>query len=201
MLYDLLDREDSYLRRASQVTFVFAVDADRLALAELSMDESLTRTIFQSLVRVPPLGGRYSDIGFYLKSQGRNNAASGLSLTPEGAANLLRYEWPGNYAELIEIHARLTKRWGDSEITGEKVRVALEKRRVEPLDELPTPDLSSVLGECQMRILEAASAGKRKNPESVLKVLGCPDGVTPSSRFPQGQELIYPELIEASSAK
>lgn len=201
MLHDLLDREDSYLRRAGQVTFVFAVDADRLALAELSMDESLTRTIFQSLVRVPPLGGRYSDIGFYLKRQGRNNAASGLSLTPEGAANLLRYEWPGNYAELIEIHARLTKRWGDSEITGEKVRVALEKRRVEPLDELPTPDLSSVLGECQMRILEAASAGKRKNPESVLKVLGCPDGVTPSSRFPQGQELIYPELIEASSAK
>jgi len=197
MLAGLLEREDSYLRQGGRMTYLFPVAADRLSLAEMSMDERLLETVMGNLVRVPGLRGRFADIASYLTGPLADSSSPVLHLLPEAAAFLLRYDWPGNYEELIELRIRLAKRWGEHELGLEQVRSALEKRLTRPLDEIPDPSLEEVLRVRQNEILEGIRQSERKNPAQILQMVGAPEGTEPTRTFPHGQDLLFRDLLEA----
>ena len=119
-----------------------------------------------------------------------------LNFSPDAAALMLRYDWPGNFYELIEVRNRLAKRWGGGELSVEQVRSAMEKRLTSPLDELPESALSEVLRERQNEVLENLMQAERKSPVEVLRSVGCPE-TTPARQFPSGQELLYPGLLDS----
>ncbi len=196
-LAELLSREDSYLRQGGSLTPVFPTDGEQLAVAEIVMEENLLEQVFGNLVRVPPLRGRYRDIASYLTGPLPDPTAQGLRLSPEAAAFLLRYDWPGNYEELLEVRYRLAKRWKGAILTGEHVRSALEKGLTEPLEDFPDPSLAEVLRTRQNELLVEVFRADRKTPDEVLRLLGCPPSAKPATRFPAGQEFLFPALTES----
>lgn len=200
MLNELLGREDSYLRQGGKITFIFPVDSERLSLAEMSMDEGLLETIFGNLVRVPTLQGRYRDIASYLIGPLADPEAPVLNLSPEAVAFLLRYDWPGNYDELVEVRYRLGKRWKSSALSEEHVRSALEKRLTEPLETVPAPSLQEVLRARQNEVLDGILQSEKKTPGEVLRSVGCSSDVVPASQFPAEQDLLFPELLDTVDA-
>ncbi len=196
MLSELLVRRDSYLRQDGELTILFPVNSERLSLAEMSMDEKLLEMVFSNLVRVPPLRGRFREIFHYMRHSLSDGKTPDLNFSPDAAALMLRYDWPGNFYELIEVRNRLAKRWGGGELSVEQVRSAMEKRLTSPLDELPESALSEVLRERQNEVLENLMQAERKSPVEVLRSVGCPE-TTPARQFPSGQELLYPGLLDS----
>jgi|GEM_PF-826387 len=196
MLTGIISRDSSFLRQGGKVTFVFPIETDRLSLAELSMDEDLLEKVFGNLVRVTPLKSRYRDIASYLQIRSAVQKLPELNLSPEAVVFLLRYDWPGNYEQLIELRHRMGKQGVDRLISAEEVRAALEKRGREPIDMVPDPSLAEVLRARQNEILGRMLQAQRKEPKEVLEIVGCPDDA-PALNFPSDQELLFPALLDA----
>lgn len=193
VLRQALERADSFLRMGGKLNFVFPIEEQRLSLAEMSMDEGLLEMIFGNLVRVPPLKGRYRDIAHYLKRFAES--AEGPRLDRGAVSYLLRYEWPGNYFQLREFCNRLVSCPPAKDADAGFVRSTLEKRLDYPLEETGEPGLRAVLRERQTEFLRTLSKSRRVLPEKVLKEAGC-IGVEPVEDFPDGQDLLFPELLE-----
>ncbi len=196
VLKQMLDRSDGYLRQGGGLTFVFPLPADRLAVAEISMDEELLEMVFGNLVRVPPLRERHRDIAAYLAADADGEVAPAFS--PEAAAFLLRYDWPGNFDQLRKLRRRLAADrpgapWSESE-----VRAALEKRLTEPLDAGIDFTLAAVLRSRQRGFLESLAKSVKGSPKEVLRRAGCPDAA-PAADFPSGQDLLYPGLLDSAA--
>lgn len=198
VLREALGRSDSFLRQGGQLVFLFPLDAGRLSIAEMSMDEGLLAMLFGNLVKVPPLRGRYRDIACYLRAP--LDGVAPPALDAGAVAFLLRYDWPGNHGQLTELMRRLAMtRPEGAPIDAEAVRAGLEKRLVVPLEESGDPGLPAVLRERQREFLRGLSLSEKTSPERVLEAAGCV-GVEPARDFPEGQEILYPDLLDAGSA-
>jgi hypothetical protein len=196
VLHEALEGPDGFLGREEPISFLFPIEAERLAVAEMAMDESLLGMVFGNLVRVPPLRGRYRDIAEYLSRPLEDGTRQ--SFDAGAVAFLLRYDWPGNHGQLLEMRRRLARTRPDAVLGREDVRAALEKRLTEPLEESGDPSLAAVLRDRQREILESVSHAERSSPAKVLERVGCP-GAEPAADFPAGQELLCPELLDSAA--
>ena len=194
VLKQMLARRDGFLRQGGGFTFVFPLPADRLTLAEMSMDEDLLEMVFGNLVRVPPLRERHRDIAAYLAADG--DGETGPAFSPEAAAFLLRYDWPGNYEQLMKLRRRIAAARPGAPWSETEVRAALEKRLTEPLDAEVDFTLAAVLRSRQSGFLESLAQGGKGSPAEVLRRAGCPDAV-PAPDFPFGQSLLHPGLLDS----
>lgn len=197
VLREALDRPDSFLRQNDKLVFLFPIEETRLSLAEMSMDEDLLEMVFANLIRVPDLRGRYKDISTYLLRALADTALAGFE--PGAVSFLLRYEWPGNFAQLQELCGRLAASKPGGTVDKEDVRAALEKRFDHPLEESGDPHLSAVLKEKQTEVLSAAASAGKANPKTVLEKVGC-GGVEPAETFPEGQDFLFPDLLEVQAS-
>lgn len=196
VLKQMFDRSDSYLRQGDGVTFVFPLPADRLAVAEMSMDEELLEMVLGNLVRVPPLRERHRDIAAYLAPDG--GGQMGPAFSPEAAAFLLRYNWPENFDQLMKLRRRLAAGRSGAPWSEAEVRAALEKRLTEPLDAGIDFSLAAVLRSSQRGFLESLARSVKGPPAEILRRAGCPDAA-PASDFPSGQGLLHPGLLDAAA--
>jgi len=196
VLRQALERSDSFLQKGGKLTFVFPIEERRLSLAEMSMDEGLLEMIFANLVWVPALSGRYRDIAWYLAQF--VDSSSVPRFDSEAVSFLLRYSWPGNLAQLKEFCGRVSAQPSEKAIKVDRVRSALEKRLDYPLDESVEPGLREVLRDRQSEFLQSLSKGKGAIPEKVLEEAGCV-GLEPADDFPDGQDLVFPELLEPTT--
>ncbi len=192
-----LKRPDGTFGESQQPFFLFLLEKERLALAEMSMDDELLEMVFGGLVKVPPLRGRYRDIAYYLKEPLESGETQVFDA--EAVAFLLRYDWPGNHAQLMEMRRRLLRVSPGVPVGVDVARSVVEKRLDEPLEEGRDPSLSAVLGERQSRVLRSLLQTEEAPPERILEEVGCP-GVEPADDFPEGQSLLYPALLDGTSS-
>ncbi|MFP4357432.1 MAG: response regulator [Puniceicoccaceae bacterium] len=195
VLKQMLEHGGGYPDGEDGLTFVFPLTSDRLALAEMSMEEELLEMVFGNLVKVPPLRGRHRDIAAYLSAGA--GGEGGPVFSPGAAAFLLRYDWPGNFDELMKLRRRLAAGPPGAPWSEAGVRSALEKRLTEPLDARIDFSLGAVLTARQREYLETLALRGKGAPGEILRRAGCPEAA-PSPDFPAGQKLLHPELLGAA---
>jgi len=94
-------------------TRIIADSSNDLAtlVAEKHFREDLFHRLNVASLRIPPLRERTEDIlplaeHFLASATVRNNCRQRLALSPEAAAKLVRYQWPGNIRELRNVIER-----------------------------------------------------------------------------------------------
>jgi DNA-binding NtrC family response regulator len=113
-LLDVLDRKliplttgkGPAVRPDVRLIFATNVDLDK-AVEEGRFRHDLLRRIKQRTIRIPPLADRKEDIPVFISAK-----CAGYAPTPGFLLALLRYDWPGNVGELLDVLSAATAKAG-----------------------------------------------------------------------------------------
>lgn len=184
------------------LAFIYFIDSELIDHDSRGIDPELRELLDQSLCVMPQLHARLADLAAYAKrylpliaeALGRPERGE---LSPDAAPMLLKYNWPGNFRELLDALRIAAALKQEGPVSRSDLQTALQ--RVSSLsDEFSAilPPLSEALRKRQQFIISSAMHESGQDLEATLNTLGVdPQAVNPGAG-PDGLPLIYPELLK-----
>lgn len=152
------------------VRVVSSTNRDLLAaIQEAKFREDLYYRLNVFRIHLPPVRERREDVAdlaeFFLANLGREMGKSDLTLAPEAAALLARYQWPGNVRELRNLMERAAVLSSGPQVDGNMIRLLLPATAAQPAAE---PETQAAAGEN----LQLESAVEEVERKLILRALG-----------------------------
>ena len=156
--------------------------------------------LLETVIPMPPLRERLADLAVYAKRQlavfaHLENRPGKAILSPDGIAFLLRYDWPGNYNELIDtLRGAVVLGQGDMTTAKELQTVIQCNRQCQSWPQKGS-GLSAFLEEKQQAYLEEVSQVTGPDPVSILAGAGVSLNLLSSGKSIGELGFLYPELM------
>ena len=159
--------------------------------------------LLEAVIPMPPLRERLADLAVYAKRQlpvfaQLENRPEKADLSPDGIAFLLRYDWPGNYNELIDTLRGAVVLGHGEMTTAKELQTVIEcNRQCESWPQMGS-GLSAFLEEKQQAYLDEVSRVTGPDPVSILAGAGVSLKLLNSGK-PIGElGFLYPELMPSA---
>ncbi len=157
--------------------------------------------LLEPVISMPPLRERLADLAVYAKRQlpvfaQLENRPGKAVLSSDGIAFLLRYDWPGNYNELVDtLRGAVVLGQGDI-TTAKELQTVIECNRQGQSWPQNNSSLSAFMKEKQQAYLEEVSRVTGPDPVSILAGAGVSLNLLNSGKQIEELGLLYPELLQ-----
>ena len=157
--------------------------------------------LIEPVISMPPLRERLADLAVYAKRQlpvfaHLENRPGKEVLSPDGIAFLLRYDWPGNYNELVDTLRGAVVLGHGCITTAKELQTVVECNRQGQSWLQRGSALSAFLMEKQQAYLEEVSRMTGPDPVSILAGAGVSLNLLNSGESIAELGFLYPELIQ-----
>ncbi len=187
-----------------ELVFCHFIDGHALQFSTGKIDPEIIELTRENLCVLPPLKDRLADMAAYvLRYLPRIAAKEGKpgckTLDPDAISLILSHNWPGNFAELLDVLRRAVLLSEDAPVTASMLAEAIRRRGQQPPDAKALQKLEPWLVDCQKVLIEAHLPDFGHDLHELLQAAGIPPGIIQGGEDIGSLPLLFPEVLAEPS--
>lgn len=200
VLEQFVEEQQPGLSAEHGLTFLYFCAPQALENDDARLTASLAQRFSNAFLYLPKLHFRLPDLAAYARRYldlfaDRDRKPLSRELDPEALALLLRYPWPGDFLELVDVLRRAVALGPDGPMTAERLRVVLRRSGQQSMTpDTADPSLRTALRQRQRAIFQQPQYEQMQEAREVYAALGVPARSPEPDKSPAEQDLLFPDL-------